>query len=391
MNGTVNETVDETVSGRRRMAALWRTARAPLAVAVLVVLGGITLAVAADRPVDGQLDPDAVTETGSRALARLLRGSGVEVATTTASADVAAAGPDTAVLVSFPDRLSDEQLDAVRRSSADLVLVAPDEPRLGVLTPGVTVAEAGLPAGDREPGCDLAAARAAGVVELGGLAYRSALDIGCYHAGSAAGLVRVADGGRTVTVLGSADPLTNKRLANQGNAALAMRLLGEKPRLLWYLPVPEAAATRRPLAELVPEGWRWAPVQLAVAVVVAALWRARRLGALVTEPLPVVVRATETTEGRARLYRRARARGHAAEALRAAARTRLAACVGFGRAAADGPASIETALIEAVTARTGRAAAEVRVLLYGPAPRDDQAMVELANRLDDCERKVRRS
>ena len=38
------------------------------------------------------------------------------------------------------------------------------------------------------------------------------------------------------------------------------------------------------------------------------LWRGRRLGRLVVEPLPVVVQAVESTESRGRLYRRARDR-----------------------------------------------------------------------------------
>ena len=42
------------------------------------------------------------------------------------------------------------------------------------------------------------------------------------------------------------------------------------------------------------------------------LWRGRRLGPLVVEPLPVVVKAVESTQGRGRLYRRVRDRAHAA-------------------------------------------------------------------------------
>ena len=57
-------------------------------------------------------------------------------------------------------------------------------------------------------------------------------------------------------------------------------------------------------------------VQMLVAVAVLALWRARRLGRVVEEPLPVVVKAIETTQRRGRLDRKARDRQHAAAALR---------------------------------------------------------------------------
>ena len=50
-------------------------------------------------------------------------------------------------------------------------------------------------------------------------------------------------------------------------------------------------------------------LRLIVAAVLAAAARARRLGAPVAEPLPVLVPATETVTGRGRLYQRSRDRG----------------------------------------------------------------------------------
>ena len=85
-----------------------------------------------------------------------------------------------------------------------------------------------------------------------------------------------------------------------------------------------------------------------MAVVVLALWRARRLGRVVEEPLPVVVRAAETVEGRGRLYRAAGARDRAAEALRRGARDRLVPRLGLP-AGAD-----REALVGTVAVRTGR-------------------------------------
>ncbi|GDY74619.1 hypothetical protein SAV31267_041040 [Streptomyces avermitilis] len=76
--------------------------------------------------------------------------------------------------------------------------------------------------------------------------------------------------------------------------------------------------------DLLPSGWLWGTLQLFIAAALAALWRARRLGPLVPERLPVAIRASETVEGRARLYRKANARDRAAAALRSTTRTRLA-------------------------------------------------------------------
>jgi hypothetical protein len=138
-----------------------------------------------------------------------------------------------------------------------------------------------------------------------------------------------------------------------------------------------------PLTELLP-GWV-VPVawQLGIAAVLAALWRARRLGRVVTEPLPVVVRSAEATEGRARLYRRGRARDHAAAALREAATGRLRSRLGLP------PDAVPAAVADAVAARTARPAAEVAGALAGPAPPGDAALVRLADTLDTLEQEVR--
>ncbi len=126
-------------------------------------------------------------------------------------------------------------------------------------------------------------------------------------------------------------------------------------------------------------------LQLLLVAVVAALWRGRRLGRLVTEQLPVVVRAGETTRGRGRLYRRARSYGHAAAALRAGTAARSAARLGLPRSA---PAP---AVIDAVARAASRAPQDVEALLYGPPPTDDRGLARLARDLDHLESEVHRT
>ncbi len=127
-------------------------------------------------------------------------------------------------------------------------------------------------------------------------------------------LVRYSDDGRVVTVIGASDFMTNAGLLEEGNAALAMNLAGTHSRMIWYAPQytedeSEGAAT---LSDLIPDQVTWIVWQLALAVVLLALWKGRRIGPLVAERLPVVVRASETVEGRGRLYRSRRARDRAA-------------------------------------------------------------------------------
>src|SRR5208283_3548354 len=133
-------------------------------------------------------------------------------------------------------------------------------------------------------------------------------------------LIRFRERGRTVTAVGSTDFMTNGGLLQAGNAALAMNLAGDRPRLIWYAPhrVEGESAAPTSIYDLIPANVTWIAWQLALVVLLVALWKGRRIGPLVAEELPVVVRASETVEGRGRLYRSRRARDRAAGALRAA-------------------------------------------------------------------------
>jgi len=165
-------------------------------------------------------------------------------------------------------------------------------------------------------------------------------------------------------------------------------MLGRHAKLTWYVPSPSdlgESASGPSLGDLLPPWTGAVALQLALVAVVAALWRARRLGRLVTEPLPVIVRAAETTRGRGRLYRRSRVYGHAAAALRAGVATRAAARVGLPRSA-DAPA-----VIDALARATRWPVDEVAALLYGPPPTNDAGLVNLARRLDDLDSEVHRS
>jgi hypothetical protein len=123
-------------------------------------------------------------------------------------------------------------------------------------------------------------------------------------------------------------------------------------------------------------------VQLSLAVLLIALWKGRRIGPLVAEELPVVVRASETVEGRGRLYRSRRARDRAAQALRAATLQRLLPRLGLS---ADTSAP---AVVIAAAQRSRFHAESVRHILFGPSPASDADLVQLARTLDDIERQV---
>ncbi|WP_431968607.1 DUF4350 domain-containing protein [Actinacidiphila sp. bgisy160] len=375
---------------------LWTRSRALLAAFLLLIVFGVLYAAARSGENHDALDPRSPDPSGSRAVAQLLHDQGVTttVVTTTDEA-VAAAGPDTTLLVTVPDLLTRRQQDAVGevmdRSGGRVILLAPGKPSIGRLAPGIQYTGP-VPVRVLEPGCGLSAARTAGSAEMGGGGYQtSSRDADrCYpDAPGDFTLLRIpaANGGDTV-ILGTRALLQNENLAEQGNASLALQILGTRPKLVWYLPsLADASAFdggRQSFLDLIPDGWTWAVLQLFIAAALAALWRARRLGPVVAERLPATVRAAEATEGRARLYRHGRARDRAAEVLRTAARDRLAPLVGVPPAQAHDA----TVLPAAVAAHLDDAAVDSHSLLHGPPPPDDAALLRLADDLDALERRV---
>ena len=201
-------------------------------------------------------------------------------------------------------------------------------------------------------------------------------------------VVRYTDAGRTVTVVGTADFMTNSGLLKQGNAALAMNLAGTQPRVIWYAPqhTEGESSGGATLSDLIPDHVRWIVLQLCLVVLLLALWKGRRIGPLVAEQLPVVVRASETVEGRGRLYRSRRASDRAADALRTATLQRLLPRLGTRTQRRPGGHRPDHRAAQPARIRTA-----VRHALFGPPPATDTDLVNLAHALDDIERQVAQS
>jgi hypothetical protein len=277
--------------------------------------------------------------------------------------------------------------EVLRAGPTRMVLIEPlpGSPALERLAAGTQVVDV---AGDDavEPGCRLEVARRAGPAELPGTRYdaRAWIPAGdaCYDRPESAALIVLParDGRPEVVLLGSAHPLTNEGLDAQGNAALALGLLGSRAELIWWRPSPTDAALAgqadASIIDLLPDWVLPVLVQILVACGLLAWWRSRRLGRLVVEPLPVVVRAGETTAGHARLLHAHHARGEAAIHLRTRARerirVRLALPLGVG----------DSRLVGAVAARSGRSPKQVGSLLYGPEPTTDAHLVALGHDLE---------
>jgi hypothetical protein len=369
------------------IAHRWRTARwLLLALVVLSVVAGVTTYLTAPRP-GGRMDAGSTSSEGAHALIALLRDQGVDVVVADDIAAVErAARPDTLVVTVQTIHLVDD--DILRRLAAlpgDRLVVDPVSRTREALAPAVRRAVEGSYGG--QPECDLREATRAGDVQLDGSdAFEAAGDVPvtqCYQGA----VVRYRDEGRTVTVVGSSDFMTNAGLPKRGNAALAMNLAGDQPRVIWYAPqhTEGESSGEATISDLIPDTVKWIVWQLCVVVLLVALWKVRRIGPLVAEHLPVVVRASETVEGRGRLYRSQRASDRAADALRTAALQRLLPRLGLG------PNAEQATIIQTIGQRSGQDPNYVGHTLFGPKPATDTDLVNLAHALDNIERQVAQS
>jgi hypothetical protein len=193
-----------------------------------------------------------------------------------------------------------------------------------------------------------------------------------------------APGRPPVTLLGDASLITNGAILSADNAAIALRLFGHTDRLIWYVPsVADIAAADVTSRSIAPDWFSPGLILATSAVVFLCLWRGRRLGRLVTEPLPVVVRAVETTESRGRMYRKSRDRSRALTVLQLATRRRLAAYLGLSTS------SPTISVAAASAAVSGRTYDEVLDLLSTSEAQDDASLLERANTLAALEKEVR--
>lgn len=357
------------------MRGWWRRNRLAALLAAAVVAALTAAVVLTGSGARGVLDPDAYDPDGAHALQVLLEQRGVVVTRVVDVPSVsAAATTGTTVFVPLPSLLSEEELSALGALPGDLVVAEAGQEQLAALA--VPAQVVGLDeTTERDPSCQDEVAANAGRALTGGFAYRLEGGAGCYPAGGGTTLVRTD----RVALIGAADALTNGHLDEEGNAALAVGLLAQRPEVLWLVPSPTRAEFgERPVrspGELLPDWVHLVRWQLLVAALVLALWRARRLGRVVLERLPVVVRASETVEGHGRFYHASGARDTAAEALREAARRSLARL-------AHGGTVTPQVLVDLVVARSTRDPSAVQSLLYGPTPSDDAALVRLARSLD---------
>jgi hypothetical protein len=383
----VSQAVLTPTAGRvLKRSLFWLGVIAFVAVVVVIVLG-----TAGSQAGGTRLDPGNAAPPGTRAVAEVLRQQGVTVTATSTLVETRGAVRDpgsTTLLVYDPGLyLTDEQLQSVVGIAETVVIADASFDELRAIAPELALA--GYAGGTLEADCDLPAARKAGTVTSDGDGYRLVDDadgaITCFGSGDGVhALVQLERGGTRLVVLGATSALTNQHVVEEGNAALALNLLGENPDLVWYLPTIDDVQSDAPadLGSLSPAWLTPALTLLVLTFVVGAVWRGRRFGPLVVENLPVTVRASETMLGRARLYQKSSARLRALDALRIGSLQRLAVLCGLPRTA-----SVDD-VVASVAGATGEQVTAIRRLLVDAVLASDAELVVLSDELLELERDV---
>jgi hypothetical protein len=383
---TAGTTLTPTIRTASRKALFW-----VVAAVFLVLIAVIGLATTGASTGGVPFSATNPAPAGSKAIAEVLRSQGVDVSVPVTFSGTKSALRDspgsTLFLIDPKSHLDAAQLRSLATLAGHVVLLSPTFTQAKTLAPEVGLAGV-VGRTSLTAGCDLPAARAAGRVSGAGFGFRiidSAADAtGCFRSGSNTfSVVDITRASQHITVVGTTDTFSNEHVAERGNAALALTLLGDNHRLVWYLPTIDDSSISGPtLADLTPPWVGSVATLLIIVAIVAAFWRGRRLGPLVVENLPVVVRASETMEGRARLYQKGAARLRALDSLRIGAVSRLATLCGLPRLS-----TVED-VIAAVARVIAGDTADIRSLLLTAEPRTDRDLVRLSDELLDLERRV---
>lgn len=274
----------------------------------LMVILAISVAVTS-RPTDYRnLSIDNLTDSGTHAMAQILRDQGVAVTQFDTLARVSIAHPSsTTLVIAGADILTDAQIDSVLAYAGDVVFIGASDALVKAVDDGLAVSNDFLPETVDAACADPDATAAERMrVEFTGLQRVGETDAQLCFANRSEvfGMAVVPNAHGSRTIMTNPAVYRNDALLTDGNAALALRTAGHHEHLVWYLADyydatllsgPGGPSSVNINADVLPPGFGTALYALGLTALVAALWKGRRFGPLAVEPLPVVVRASEAT------------------------------------------------------------------------------------------------
>jgi hypothetical protein len=205
--------------------------------------------------------------------------------------------------------------------------------------------------------------------------------VGCFPMEEGAFELSLSRGKGTIVLLGGSSFLANQRLGVGDDALFTLQLLRGEGPVVFGTPLPFAEGSHS-LWGTLPVGARAALIGLAIAAILFALARARRLGRPVLEEPLSPIPASDLVQATATLHRRARTAAFCGEQLRRGFAERVRRRFGLPPGTPPGalPAHLERV--------TGRGREDLARLLTGPGPSGDEELVRMARQLEDVARRV---
>ena len=342
---------------------------------IAVVIIGLAVIGRSGKRSAEPLAPDSTSPSGLRGLVLLTESFGADV-------DIidGAPGADRTVAFMPADNFGRTDTSAMSqwvRNGGILVVADPQSsfvPKLGgPLSTGV-VSESRIAAGD----CTIRAlANASGISVDDAFAFRSpAGATRCFTVGSDAVIVAIPDGKGTIVAVGGSSMFQNSNLDEADNSVVAVSLLAPKQGTkVAFVRGPSLGAGDETLWGLIRPGIRYGLLQIAIAFLLFAIWRGRRLGRPVLEIPRIEIEGSELITAVGHLLERTNSPTYAAAVLRADTRREIARRVGGAHADdAEGLAVV-------LDARMGANRDRVRALLIDSPVRDENELVALAQQL----------
>jgi hypothetical protein len=364
-------------------------------VVALLVVGSLTANNKSDQP----FDPASTSPSGTKALVDLVKGYGTSV-------DVPDHFPtDADIAVLFEDVVPTDDSDRVRSWVADgHTLVVTDAtsdltPQAQVGSPHSNTA----PSSIVEPGtCTIDALAGVGRLDRGPVSTFDPLftDTGagsprqsavCFASELGSFVVVTPQGKGQIVSIASGTLFTNKYLAQQDNAVLAVDLLAPVPGKRVAILQRDAFGSSADAGGLdinaiastiLTPGVKLFLLELLVAVVVYGIARGRRLGHPVAEPQPVQIAGSELVGAVGKLLQQMKEPGNAGALLRADLRRRLADRLGLP------PGTAPEVLAEMIADRTGRSRDDVLAVLADLPVPSERELVVLAQQIDTVREEV---
>ena len=352
-----------------RNARFWLLLGAALVVVVLIVGGSGDSGPA--------YDPRSVAPDGARGVVETLERLGAMV-----DLDRSVPNPSATTALMLRDRLTVEDEDAVRTwvQAGGVLVVADVNSRLAAQAVGFTNAPVGGRPTILRGRCTIEVLAETTELTLNGRLLNTAGRTSCFGDANSAFVVAESVVQGTIVTIGSPDLFINAELDDDDAAVVAVNLLAPTggDAHVSFLGPSVVDFGDEAITDLVPPRVWNAVFQMLAAFLLYSLYRSRRLGGVVPEPVPVHIEGSELVLKAGLLSERAKDPGSAAQVLQTDLVHRIRVALSVPATATD--ADVATRVAD----RTGHTPAEVEHGLYGLVATDPELVqtAQLLHTLD---------